>query len=65
MLIDLHDAIREPPERQREVVTLHYLADLSVHVIAAQLDISEGTVKSQLHDAATCVRGDQHERPIP
>ena len=65
VLIDLHDAIRELPERQREVITLHYLADLSVAVIAAQLGISEGTVKSQLHDARHALRGDHHERPIP
>lgn len=65
VLIDLHDAIGELPERQREVVTLHYLADLSVAVIAAQLGISEGTVKSQLHDARLALRGDHHERPVP
>jgi RNA polymerase sigma-70 factor, ECF subfamily len=65
VLIDLHDAIRELPTRQREVVTLHYLADLSVPIVAAQLGISEGTVKSQLHDARRALRGDQHERPIP
>lgn len=65
LLIDLHDAIRRLPSRQREVVTLHYFADLSIPVIASQLGISEGTVKSQLHDARRALRGDQHERPIP
>ena len=61
VLIDLHDAIRLLPSRQREVVTLHYFADLSVESIAAQLGISAGTVKSQLHDARIALRGDQHE----
>src|SRR3954452_3167480 len=28
-MIDLHDAIRRLPRRQREVVVLHYFADLS------------------------------------
>jgi RNA polymerase sigma-70 factor (ECF subfamily) len=63
VLIDLHNAIRALPERQREVVTLHYLADLSIPVIAAQLGLSAGTVKSQLHDARLALRGDQHEQP--
>jgi RNA polymerase sigma-70 factor, ECF subfamily len=63
-LIDLHDAIRALPDRQREVVTLHYFADLSIPVIANQLGISTGTVKSQLHDARHALRGDQHERPV-
>jgi RNA polymerase sigma-70 factor (ECF subfamily) len=65
VLIDLQDAIRALPSRQREVVTLHYFADLSIPVIAAQLGISAGTVKSQLHDARRALRGDQHERPVP
>jgi RNA polymerase sigma-70 factor (ECF subfamily) len=62
VLIDLHDAIRALPQRQREVVTLHYFADLSISVIAAQLGVSTGTVKSQLHDARLALRGDQRER---
>jgi RNA polymerase sigma-70 factor, ECF subfamily len=61
VLIDLHDAIRRLPNRQREVVTLHYFADLGVSAIAAQLRISEGTVKSQLHDARNALRGAQDE----
>ena len=61
--IDLYDAIRALPERQGEVVTLHYFADLSISVIAAQLGVSAGTVKSQLHDARLALRGDQHEQP--
>jgi len=62
VLIDLHDAIRALPQRQREVVTLHYFADLSISVIAAQLGVTAGTVKSQLHDARLALRGDPNEQ---
>jgi RNA polymerase sigma-70 factor (ECF subfamily) len=58
-LMDLQDAIRQLPTRQREVVVLHYFADLSMAVIAASLGISLGTVKSQLHDARNALRGGQ------
>jgi RNA polymerase sigma factor (sigma-70 family) len=36
------------PEGQREVVALHYLADLEVAEVARTLGIAEGTVKSRL-----------------
>ena len=36
---------------QREAVVLHYLADLTVADIAAQLGVPEGTVKSRLSRA--------------
>jgi RNA polymerase sigma-70 factor (ECF subfamily) len=65
MLIDLHDAIRGLSKRQREVVVLHYLADLSVAAIAGHLGVSAGTVKSELFDARRALRGDRHERPTP
>jgi RNA polymerase sigma-70 factor (ECF subfamily) len=41
-------ALAELDAPHREVVVLHYLADLSVAEIAATLDIAEGTVKSRL-----------------
>jgi RNA polymerase sigma-70 factor, ECF subfamily len=63
ILIDLHDAVRGLPDRQREVVMLHYFTDLSVGAIALELGISEGTVKSQLHDARHALRRTQDERP--
>jgi RNA polymerase sigma-70 factor (ECF subfamily) len=44
-------AVRDLPERQRAVVTLHYLEDQSVADIAAALEIAEGTVKSSLSRA--------------
>jgi RNA polymerase sigma-70 factor, ECF subfamily len=42
------DALRRLPEPQREVLALHYLADLPVQEIASTLGIPEGTVKSRL-----------------
>ena len=48
---ELVDALGALPERQRLVVCLHYLADLSVDDVAAALEVAPGTVKSQLYDA--------------
>ena len=45
---DLRDAIAELPRAYREVIVLHYLADLSVEEVAAVLDVPVGTVKSRL-----------------
>ena len=44
-------ALRQLDPDQREVVVLHYLADLPVGDVAAQLGIPEGTVKSRLSRA--------------
>jgi RNA polymerase sigma-70 factor, ECF subfamily len=45
--------VRELPDRQRAVVALHYLDDLSVADVADILDCAEGTVKSLLFKART------------
>jgi len=45
------DALRRLPLPQREVLALHYIADLSVHEIAELLGVAEGTVKSRLSRA--------------
>jgi RNA polymerase sigma factor (sigma-70 family) len=41
-------ALRQVDVHHREVVVLHYLADLGIAEIAAELRIPEGTVKSRL-----------------
>jgi RNA polymerase sigma-70 factor (ECF subfamily) len=47
-LVDLKRAIASLPAISRRVVVLHYLVDLSVDEIAAELGIPAGTVKSRL-----------------
>lgn len=44
-------ALADLPDGHREVVVLHYLVDLPVDRIAAELDIAPGTVKSRLSRA--------------
>ncbi len=44
-------ALARLPERQRQAVVLHYLADLPLSSIAQELGVAEGTVKSWLHRA--------------
>jgi RNA polymerase sigma-70 factor (sigma-E family) len=44
-------AVRALPVRQREVVVLRYLLELSTADTAATLDISPGSVKTHLHRA--------------
>jgi RNA polymerase sigma-70 factor, ECF subfamily len=46
-------ALARLPERQRRAIVLRYLADLPVSVIAEELGVAEGTVKSWLHRART------------
>ncbi|WP_326561928.1 SigE family RNA polymerase sigma factor [Micromonospora sp. NBC_01796] len=41
-------ALRQLPARQRQVLALHYLVDLTVDEIAAEVGIASGTVKSLL-----------------
>jgi RNA polymerase sigma factor (sigma-70 family) len=47
----LRDALARLPKRQRQVLVLHYLADLSVDVVATHLQLAPGTVKRLLHEA--------------
>ncbi len=46
--IELGQALMRLPLAQREVLVLHYLADLSVEQIAADRGLSTGTVKTRL-----------------
>ena len=48
---DVRDAIAGLPRAYREVVVLHYLADLPVEEIANLLEVPAGTVKSRLSRA--------------
>jgi RNA polymerase sigma factor (sigma-70 family) len=61
--LTLEAAIATLPRRQRQVVTLHYLADLPVTEIATLLDIATGSVKSALHDARSALRRQLEESP--
>ena len=49
--VDLVDALRRLKPGLREVVVLHYVADLSVSAIASELDLPPGTVKWRLATA--------------
>ena len=50
------DAIRSLPERQREIVTLRFLEELSYGEIAEALAISLGTVKATIFEAKMSLR---------
>ncbi len=45
---DLYRALRALPDAQREVVFLHYLADLPLDEVARRVGVPVGTVKSRL-----------------
>lgn len=47
-LTALVQALRRLPERQRRVLVLHYVADLTVDQIAWETSMASGTVKSHL-----------------
>lgn len=49
--IDVERAILRLPFRQRQVVALHYFADLSLAEIAKAIGSNEGAVKATLHRA--------------
>ncbi len=50
------EELRQLPARQREIVVLHYLLDMSVVDVADALGVAEGTVKTQLHRARGTLR---------
>jgi RNA polymerase sigma-70 factor (ECF subfamily) len=61
-MIDLRRALDDLPDRQRVSACLFHLAGLSVEEVAAALDVSTGTVKSNLHDARQRLRAGLEER---
>ena len=47
----MRQAVERLPERQRVIVLLYYMEELSVAQIAEVVKIPEGTVKSRLYQA--------------
>lgn len=58
------DEVRRLPKRQRQVIALRYVEDLSIAEIAAVLGIAEGTVKALLHQGRTALRERLGDRGI-
>jgi RNA polymerase sigma-70 factor (ECF subfamily) len=62
--LDLHQALGRLGPRHREVLVLHYVAELSVDEVARQLRLPAGTVKSRLNRARAALAeqlGDERE----
>jgi len=51
LAIDVVEALRTLPARQRQAVLLYYLADLPVAAVAELMNASEGSVKTHLSRA--------------
>lgn len=62
--VDLHRALRRIAPRHREVLVLHYVAELPLDEVARQLRLPLGTVKSRLSRARSALAeqfGDERE----
>ena len=57
--VDLVRALRSLPRRQRDVVVLRYLADLSEQDVADRLGCSLGSVKQHAHRGLAALRAAQ------
>jgi RNA polymerase sigma-70 factor (ECF subfamily) len=51
------DALRRLPTAQREVLALHYIADMSIADIAIRIDAPPGTVKARLSRGREALKG--------
>ena len=55
--LDIIDALRRLPDRQRQAVILFYLTDHPVSAVADLMGISDGAVKSHLSRAREALKG--------
>jgi RNA polymerase sigma factor (sigma-70 family) len=60
---DLVAALRTLPARQRDVVVMRFLADLSEAEVARALGCTPGTVKQHAHRGLTALRSSLHLDP--
>ncbi|MFD7067977.1 RNA polymerase sigma factor [Streptomyces sp. NPDC059913] len=60
LALSVAEGLDELPTAQRQVLVLRFYADLSVPLIATELGIPEGTVKSRLHAAVKAMRERLH-----
>lgn len=60
-LVDLRRALDALPEKMRLAVCLHHIAGVPVDDVAATLEVSPGTVKSNLHDARLRLRAEMED----
>lgn len=54
----LHNSVDRLPRRVKEIIRLHYFEGLSILEIADRMHITEGAVKSQLHEGRKRLRKD-------
>jgi RNA polymerase sigma-70 factor (ECF subfamily) len=54
--LDVVDALRKLPQRQRTAIVLYYLGDLPIPVVADFMAITEGAVKAHLAQARATLR---------
>lgn len=63
--VDLIDALRRLPSRQRQATILHYIGDYSIRQVSEWMNISDGSVKSHLSKARRTLRGQLEVKDDP